>query len=122
MYLHQWTGAVGIIVKLYGVFNLTKIAGSLLGNEASKHETAEHRTRMKQAADKIGKWPCTHGVLLADGTGLGKTMIELLVATFHGLRKDTAKAKPTLFLIPASLIDQTIKEITQGQLWFDVYI
>lgn len=108
-------------MKLYGKFHIYTMMMSMKEKKFTYPILQEaEKLDMIDASRKLGETVLLHSAILADGTGMGKTITALLVALFHSLL--TTSGKPTLLLVPASLINQTIEELKSGWSYLRVAI
>ncbi|KGO49252.1 SNF2-like protein [Penicillium expansum] len=100
---YQITGAVGIILKIFGTIDAERLCQSTALNASDPRAQ-----KVLSAANKLRDIQI-HGAMLADGTGFGKTKQCLLAKLLYSLL--TKENKPTLLLVPASLVSQWVTEI-----------
>ncbi|CEL03222.1 hypothetical protein ASPCAL04379 [Aspergillus calidoustus] len=109
-YHYQISGAVGIILKLYGQIDAEAL---LLATDYLQHPQAN---MVREAAAQL-KDICLHGAILADETGFGKTKQTLLAAVLHSIlymekdKEGNECHKPVLLVVPPTLISQWLVEI-----------
>ncbi|KAJ5619498.1 hypothetical protein N7510_003482 [Penicillium lagena] len=102
-YHYQISGAVGLILKQYGEIDANKLIGS-----AGLDSNDPRAEKVKLAAKKLTDLQ-THCVILADETGFGKTITCLLMLLMRTM--PTEIMKPTLLVVPATVIGQWLTEI-----------
>ncbi|KAJ5833227.1 hypothetical protein N7474_001538 [Penicillium riverlandense] len=102
-YHYQISGAVGLILKQYGEIDATKIIASA-GLDSNDRRAEKVKHAAKQLTDLR-----THCVILADETGFGKTITWLLMLLMRTML--TEIMKPTLLVVPATVIGQWLTEI-----------
>ncbi|KAJ0425565.1 P-loop containing nucleoside triphosphate hydrolase protein [Aspergillus carlsbadensis] len=109
-YHYQISGAVGIILKLYGQIDAEAL---LLETDCLQHPQANI---VREAAAQL-KDICLHGAILADETGFGKTKQSLLAAVLHSIlyrekdKRGDECHRPVLLVVPPTLITQWLAEI-----------
>ncbi|KAJ5181125.1 hypothetical protein N7491_000679 [Penicillium cf. griseofulvum] len=98
------TGAIGIVLKLLGKIDATKLFEKCpdVGWTLEQIDLAEH------AATKLEDLQ-TYGAILADGTGFGKTKQCLLAALIFSIL--STENMPMLLLVPAPLLSQWVQEV-----------
>jgi hypothetical protein len=107
---YQISGAVGIILKLYGHIDVDKLL------KYCTHVTEDEIVVMRKAADQLRDL-CMSGCILADDVGFGKTKQLLLAAFLHIVMSEETDSqgnriyRPILLVVPSTLIDSWIKEI-----------
>ena len=103
-YNYQITGAIGIVLKLLGKIDAAKLFERCpdVGWTLEQLDLAEH------AATKLEDLQ-THGAILADGTGFGKTKQCLLAALIFSILG--TENMPMLLLVPAPLVSQWLQEV-----------
>lgn len=79
--------------------------------------THAEKEDVQEALDELEKLR-THGCIIADATGLGKTVETLLAMAFirlfsEDLANDDGEYKPFLVIVPPNAIDQWAEEITR---------
>ncbi|RDW62917.1 uncharacterized protein DSM5745_10028 [Aspergillus mulundensis] len=116
-YHYQISGAVGIILKLYGHIDPQVLLES---TNCLDHPRAEE---VREAAAVLNS-VCLHGAILADETGFGKTKQSLLAAVLHTFlynerdRRGNKCHRPILLTVPPTLISQWLAEIRTHWPWF----
>lgn len=109
-YAYQISGAVGVVLKLYGEVDVDKL---LEVTNSTLHPRAQ---RIREAGAQL-KHLRIHGCILADDVGFGKTIQCLLAGFFHTLQYDERDAdgevlcKPILLLVLPVVISQWLREI-----------
>jgi SNF2 family DNA or RNA helicase len=104
-YHYQISGAVGLILKLYGQIDAEAL---LLATDCLQHPQAN---MVREAAAQL-KDICLHGALLADETSFGKTKQSLLAAVLHSIlymekdKEGNECHRPVLLVVPPTLISQ----------------
>lgn len=107
---YQISGAVGACLKLYGHIDVDKLL------KYCGHVTEEEIATMREAAAQLRDL-CLRGCILADDVGFGKTKQLLLAAFLHMVMSEETDGegniihRPTLLVVPSTLIDSWIKEI-----------
>ncbi|KAI9376377.1 hypothetical protein BJX61DRAFT_538909 [Aspergillus egyptiacus] len=109
-YHYQISGAIGLILKLYG-----QIDAEVLLRKTNRMEHALAND-VREAAASL-KDICINGAMLADETGFGKTKQALLAAVLHTFfyterdKSGNECHRPVLLVIPPTLIRQWLVEI-----------
>ncbi|KAH0264376.1 hypothetical protein KCU91_g12087, partial [Aureobasidium melanogenum] len=103
-YHYQISGAVGCILKLYGRIDVDALLSK------SKKPYAFDVEKVRQAADKLHDL-LIHGAVLGDDVGFGKTKQLLLIGHLHTLLSKDSEHRPTLLVVPSTLVHGWIKEI-----------
>ncbi|KAJ6162488.1 SNF2-like protein [Penicillium canescens] len=102
-FAYQINGAVGLLIKLLG--NIDPVV--LLKWARISRKDSEDK-RVIQAAGRL-KHLRLHAAICADLTGFGKTKLILLATILYSVLARTNK--PTLLLVPSTLISQWVSEI-----------
>lgn len=102
LFYYQVSGAVGVILKQYG-----RIDARRLLDYAGVDPDSDDGKQVVHAARALEDI-CIHSALLADDTGVGKTMTLMLIAVIHA--SQTRINRPMLLVVPSSLILQWLEE------------
>ncbi|PGH03058.1 hypothetical protein AJ80_08753 [Polytolypa hystricis UAMH7299] len=112
-YLYQISSVVGLVLKLYGHFDVDRL---LSGTSSLDHPRADDIRRVATRLNDL----CIHGCVLADETGLAKTKQALLAALLCTFFEDDFR--PKLLVVPATLINQWLREIRHHWPWFTAVV
>ncbi|CAI7626633.1 unnamed protein product [Penicillium viridicatum] len=104
-YDYQVVGAVGILLKQVGRVD----AKALLKYCGFPTKKNEQTSKLHSAAKQLQSLQ-THGAIIADGTGFGKTKQCLLAALLTAILK-TGPHKPNVLLAPPGVLPQWVDEI-----------
>lgn len=109
-YNYQVSGIVGCFLKLYGSIDIDRLL------KATSSASESYAKSARKAAEKLNDL-ATHGVILSDEVGLGKTVQGLAVACLHAYLSDTTDGDgnptylPMLLVVPPTLVNQWLAEL-----------
>ncbi|KAH0288518.1 hypothetical protein KCU62_g5009, partial [Aureobasidium sp. EXF-3399] len=122
-YHYQLGGAIGCILKLYGTIDAEKLLA------AAPQPYAFDAQKVREAAEVLRDL-MVHGCLLCDDVGFGKTKQGLLVACLNQLLSHDTNPdypeevlhRPSLLVVPSSLIHPWIVEIREHWKCFELVV